>query len=122
MSELQRALARKQAVRQRVWRRLEEGGAARFPGAWGRIPNFTGAEAAAERLAASPAWRRASVIKVNPDAPQLPVRARALADGKLLYMAVPGLASPRPLHRPRPGSSVDAVPMLRELARARGPG
>src|SRR5205807_4799815 len=79
-----------------VWRRLEEGGAARFPGAWGRIPNFTGAEAAADQLAASPAWQRASVIKVNPDAPQLPVRARALADGKLLYMAVPRLASPRP--------------------------
>jgi 5-formyltetrahydrofolate cyclo-ligase len=96
MSELQQALARKQAIRERVWRRLEEGGAARFPGAWGRIPNFTGAEAAAERLAATPAWRRASVIKVNPDAPQLPVRARALADGKLLYMAVPRLASPRP--------------------------
>jgi 5-formyltetrahydrofolate cyclo-ligase len=36
------------------------------------------------------------VIKVNPDAPQLPVRARALADGKRLYMAVPRLAEPRP--------------------------
>jgi 5-formyltetrahydrofolate cyclo-ligase len=96
MSELEQALARKQAVRERVWRRLEEEGAARFPGAWGRIPNFAAAEAAAERLAASPAWRRASVIKANPDAPQLPVRARALADGKLLYMAVPRLASSRP--------------------------
>jgi 5-formyltetrahydrofolate cyclo-ligase len=36
------------------------------------------------------------VVKVNPDAPQLPVRARALADGKLLYMAVPRLAAERP--------------------------
>jgi 5-formyltetrahydrofolate cyclo-ligase len=90
------ALARKQAVRERVWRRLEEAGAVRFPGAWGRIPNFTGAEAAAERLASSPAWQQASVVKVNPDAPQLPVRARALAEGKLLYMAVPGLAGSRP--------------------------
>jgi 5-formyltetrahydrofolate cyclo-ligase len=96
MSELQQALARKQAVRERVWRQLEEEGVSRFPGALGRIPNFAGAEAAVERLAASPAWPRASVIKVNPDAPQLPVRARVRADGKLLYMAVPRLASSRP--------------------------
>jgi len=34
--------------------------------------------------------------QANPDAPQLPVRARALADGKLLYMAVPSLADERP--------------------------
>jgi 5-formyltetrahydrofolate cyclo-ligase len=36
--------------------------------------------------------RVARVLKANADAPQLPVRARALADGKLLYMAVPRLA------------------------------
>jgi 5-formyltetrahydrofolate cyclo-ligase len=36
------------------------------------------------------------VIKANPDSPQLPVRAQALADGKLLYMAVPRLAEPKP--------------------------
>jgi 5-formyltetrahydrofolate cyclo-ligase len=96
VGELGEALARKQALRERVWRCLQEAGAARFPGAWGRIPNFVGAEAAAERLASTPAWQRASVVKVNPDAPQLPVRARALAEGKLLYMPVPRLAAPRP--------------------------
>jgi 5-formyltetrahydrofolate cyclo-ligase len=96
VSGAEAAFARKQAVRELVWRRLQEHAAARFPGAWGRIPNFVGAEAAAERLAASPDWQRASVVKVNPDSPQLPVRARALADGKLLYMAVPRLASARP--------------------------
>jgi 5-formyltetrahydrofolate cyclo-ligase len=96
VGDLGEALARKQALRERVWRRLQEAGAARFPGAWGRIPNFVGAEAAADRLASTPAWQRASVVKVNPDAPQLPVRARALAEGKLLYMAVPRLAAPRP--------------------------
>ena len=36
------------------------------------------------------------MVKANPDAPQLPVRARALADGKLLYMAVPRLTDERP--------------------------
>ena len=62
MGGLEEALARKQAVRERVWRRLEEAGAARFPGAWGRIPNFTGAEAAADRLASSPTARPPGVI------------------------------------------------------------
>jgi 5-formyltetrahydrofolate cyclo-ligase len=86
----------KQAVRERVWALLEREGVARFPGAKGRIPNFAGAPAAAARLASHPAWRAARVLKANPDAPQLPVRARALADGKLLYMAVPRLTAERP--------------------------
>jgi 5-formyltetrahydrofolate cyclo-ligase len=86
----------KQAVREHVWALLEREGVARFPGAKGRIPNFAGAPAAAARLASHPAWRAARVLKANPDAPQLPVRARALADGKLLYMAVPRLTAERP--------------------------
>ena len=83
-------------MREAMWRRLEREHAARFPGAHGRIPNFVGAERAAERLAAEREWRRARVVKANPDAPQLPVRARALADGKRTYMAVPRLRSARP--------------------------
>jgi 5-formyltetrahydrofolate cyclo-ligase len=79
-----------------VWRLLEKEGVARFPGAKGRIPNFVGAEAAAERLASLPDWKRAKVVKANPDSPQLPVRTRALAEGKLVYMAVPRLAEAKP--------------------------
>jgi 5-formyltetrahydrofolate cyclo-ligase len=86
-------------VRERVWATLEREGAARFPGARGRIPNFREAEAAAERLASLPEWRRARVVKSNPDSPQLPVRRRALADGKLVYMAVPRLREERPFIR-----------------------
>jgi 5-formyltetrahydrofolate cyclo-ligase len=86
----------KQQVRGRVWRALEEQGAARFPGARGRIPNFRGAEAAAARLAALHEWTGARVVKSNPDAPQLPVRRRARKDGKTLYMAVPRLTDERP--------------------------
>jgi 5-formyltetrahydrofolate cyclo-ligase len=86
----------KQAVRERIWSRLEREGVARFPGARGRIPNFAGAETAAERLSGLPEWTEARVLKANPDAPQLPVRARALADGKLVYLAVPRLAGPFP--------------------------
>jgi 5-formyltetrahydrofolate cyclo-ligase len=86
----------KQEFRDRIWRLLEERGAARFPGTRGRIPNFAGAEAAAERLAGRDEWRKATVIKANPDSPQLPVRTRALKDGKLVFMAVPKLAEPSP--------------------------
>jgi 5-formyltetrahydrofolate cyclo-ligase len=93
----------KRAVRERVWALLERERAARFPGATGRIPNFAGAPTAAARLASLPAWRAACVVKANPDAPQLPVRARALADGKLLYMAVPRLADERPFILLDPG-------------------
>lgn len=69
---------------------------ARFPGADGRIPNFTGAEAAAELLRGMPEWQRATALKANPDSAQLPVRQRALEDGKIVYMAVPRLAEPEP--------------------------
>ncbi|MBI5628854.1 MAG: 5-formyltetrahydrofolate cyclo-ligase, partial [Candidatus Rokubacteria bacterium] len=60
----------KQDVREATWRLLEVHRAARFPGAKGRIPNFVGAERAALALASLGAWKRARVIKVNPDAPQ----------------------------------------------------
>jgi 5-formyltetrahydrofolate cyclo-ligase len=86
----------KQAFRERVWSRLQKAGAARFPGARGRIPNFTGAEAAAQRLAGLPEWERAGAMKANPDSPQLPVRTRALQDGKIVYMAVPRLTADKP--------------------------
>lgn len=87
----------KQHVRQRVWELLDRAGVTRHPaGVYGKIPNFVGADAAADRLAASPAWRSATVVKANPDKAQVPVRARALAEGKRLYMAVPKLADERP--------------------------
>ena len=86
----------KDAIRERTWALLERERVARFPGAPGRVPNFLGAEVAARRLAAADAWATAATVKANPDAPQLPVRAAALGDGKLLYMAVPRLTEPDP--------------------------
>jgi 5-formyltetrahydrofolate cyclo-ligase len=89
--------ALKQHFRERVWRQIDADPAVRtLRPAAGRIPGFVGAEAAAERLAALPAWRSARVLKLNPDTPQRPVRRCALESGKLLYMAVPRLASERP--------------------------
>jgi len=86
----------KQEVRERVWDLLQREGAARFPGARGRIPNFRGAERAADRLAELPEWGNAQVVKSNPDSPQLPVRRLARKEGKTLYMAVPRLAEAKP--------------------------
>lgn len=82
----------KQRIRERVWDALDESGVARFPfPPHGRIPNVAGAADAADRLTETDAWRTADVVKANPDAPQLPVRRRALRDGKTVYMAVPRL-------------------------------
>ena len=89
-------LAAKAALRQEVWAAMRAAKVARFPGAAGRIPNFTGAEAAAERLRGLPAWQAAGTVKANPDSAQWPVRQRALEDGKTVYMAVPRLAEPEP--------------------------
>ena len=90
----------KQALRERVWDELEGSGEARFPfPPHGRIPNFAGAETAADRLTEQAEWREADVLKANPDAPQLPVRRRALREGKTLYMAQPRLTSEEPFLR-----------------------
>ena len=100
-------LAAKAALRQEVWASLTAAHVARFPGAAGRIPNFTGAEAAAERLRERPEWQRARALKANPDSAQLPVRQRALQDGKTVYMAVPRLAEPDPFFLLDPGHLAD---------------
>jgi len=91
-------------LRDEVWAALRRAGAARFPGAEGRIPNFVGAEAAADRLRDRREWHGAATVKANPDSPQLPVRRRALEDGKTLFMAVPRLADARPFFRLDPAA------------------
>jgi 5-formyltetrahydrofolate cyclo-ligase len=88
----------KQAVRERVWGILDAADAVMDGTAHGRIPDFRGAQAAADELAALPAWRDSRVVKSVPDRAQLPVRARALTEGKLVYMAVPKLAHPKPFY------------------------
>ncbi|WP_067799859.1 5-formyltetrahydrofolate cyclo-ligase [Actinomadura formosensis] len=87
----------KQVVRDRVWRLLEREGAVP-DGSYGKIPGFRGAEATAERLAELEIWQQARTVKANPDWAQLPIRVRALEDGKLLFMAVPRMASLQPFY------------------------
>ncbi|WP_266078254.1 5-formyltetrahydrofolate cyclo-ligase [Haladaptatus caseinilyticus] len=98
----------KDDLRDRIWTRLEDDGIARFPfPPHGRIPNFAGAKAAAARLADLPEWRDANVVKANPDAPQLPVRRRALSEGKTVYMAQPRLRDEKPFMKLDPAEIED---------------
>jgi 5-formyltetrahydrofolate cyclo-ligase len=86
----------KQTLRERIWALLERRRVARFPfPVAGRIPNFHGAERAAALAAALPEWKAARRLKCNPDAPQRPLRLRALREGKVVFMAVPRLTDER---------------------------
>ena len=79
-----------------MWALLRKRRVARFPfPITDRIPNFVGAERAAARAGELPEWRRARRIKCNPDAPQRPLRLRALREGKIVFMAVPRLRAAR---------------------------
>lgn len=75
---------------------MEREGVARFPGAEGRIPNFAGAKLAAQKLGGHRTWKRARVVKANPDSPQTHVRRLALEQGKQVIMAVPRLRTAEP--------------------------
>jgi len=89
-------VSEKSEIRERVWALLTARRVARFPlPLHDRIPNFSGAEAAARRLTELPEWRAARRIKCNPDAPQRAVRLAALREGKTLFMAVPRLRAAR---------------------------
>jgi len=86
----------KDEIREKVWSRLQEQKVARFPGAEGRIPNFIGAEACARVISQIQFWKKAKVLKVNPDSPQRAIRQKALEEGKIIYMDVPRLHSDKP--------------------------
>ena len=88
----------KDVVRNDVWRALEADGVAVGP-AWSMIPNFVGADVAAWHLAQTPEWKSAKTIKTNPDAAQIPIRIRALYEGKLVFAPVPYLTRDFPYLR-----------------------
>jgi len=90
--------ADKDVLRDEVWTALESTAVNVGP-VRSRIPNFAGADLAAWRLAQVPAWKAARVVKCNPDPPQIPVRLRALHEGKILYAPVPELTRGFPFVR-----------------------
>jgi 5-formyltetrahydrofolate cyclo-ligase len=82
----------KQTLREIVWEEMTNKKAGRFPFPLrGRIPNFAGAEKAAALVFELEEYKRAEVVKVNPDSPQLPVRAQVIRDGKTLLVPTPRL-------------------------------
>jgi len=98
----------KRSIRERVWDDMEEAGVARFPfPPHGRIPNFAGADEAAELLAGTEPWEAAGSIKANPDAPQRPARLRALEQGTVVYQAVPRLTDEEAFLELDPGAIED---------------
>lgn len=83
----------KGAAREFVWDLMREQRVARFPfPIRGRIPNFKGAEAAAERLFEIDPWKSARYLKINPDSPMRPLRIAALKRGITYFMPTPRLA------------------------------
>ena len=82
----------KWVIRKRIWDLMEEKNIARFPRpVHHRIPNFDGAQEAADRLATLQEFQMANTIKVNPDTPQRPVRHLVLQNGKTLLTPQPRL-------------------------------
>jgi len=91
-------LTQKATIRERVWQTLAAAGASPAD-VRGRIPDFRGAAQAADRLTILTEWQQATTVKANPDQAQQPVRAHALREGKLLFMAVPKLTDIKPFYR-----------------------
>jgi len=80
----------KEEIRQRIWNLLEETNIARFPRpVFNRIPNFVGADIAADKIIKSEFFKQSRVIKVNPDSPQRKIREKILESGKILVMPTP---------------------------------
>jgi 5-formyltetrahydrofolate cyclo-ligase len=79
-------------IRRAIWDHMEENDIARYPRpVHHRIPNFDGADDAANRLATLPEFRDANIVKVNPDTPQRRVRHHVLEGGKTLLTPQPRL-------------------------------
>lgn len=85
-----RLLSRRERLRRRIWHLMEEAGVLTFPlEVFGRVPNFIGAEQAAELLAQQPEFERAKVIFVSPDHVLRRVRELVLESGKVLAVSLP---------------------------------
>ena len=109
----------KDKLRASIWTALQASGTG-IGKIWDSIPNFLGADMAAEKLSQHPIWKEAKVIKSNPDSPQIPVRYRALRDGKLLYMPVPQLAKEFPFVLLDPTKLVEKGVAFEDAARKEG--
>ncbi|OYT27158.1 MAG: 5-formyltetrahydrofolate cyclo-ligase [Thermoprotei archaeon ex4572_64] len=80
----------KRMLRERIWNLLVEKDLADFPKPpHGRVPNFKGSDLACEKVLELDEFRKANVVKINPDAPQRRCRELVLEFGKVLIMPTP---------------------------------
>ncbi len=87
-------MGNKENIRNKIWNRLKENDVARFPfPVEGRIPNFEGADRAADRIMSLDLFKESSRVKVNPDSPQRPIRTEVLKQEKTLLVPSPRLRS-----------------------------
>ncbi|MCS7111041.1 MAG: 5-formyltetrahydrofolate cyclo-ligase [Ignisphaera sp.] len=83
----------REGIRRRIWSLMESENIALFPRpVYGRIPNFVGAEEATYKFVHGELFKKARVVKVNPDAPQRAVREAVLRAGKVLIMPTPRIS------------------------------
>lgn len=83
----------KRVIREKIWRMMETRDIPIFPRpVYGRIPSFKGQSEAASKLFSTNEWREARLIKINPDAPQQPIRKKGLEEGKIVLVASPRLS------------------------------
>lgn len=88
----------KDRLRQKIWDLLDAENIGRTGPVRGKIPNFHGADRAARLLTRHSGWAAARVVKANPDKAQAEVRLAAVTSDKLLYMAVPRIATEEPFY------------------------
>ncbi|XP_051139948.1 5-formyltetrahydrofolate cyclo-ligase-like protein COG0212 isoform X2 [Andrographis paniculata] len=82
----------KWTIRKRIWNLMEARDIAQFPRpVHHRIPNFVGANIAADKLSELEVFKAANCVKVNPDTPQKQVRFLTLNGGKKLITPQPRL-------------------------------
>ncbi|XP_011862080.1 PREDICTED: methenyltetrahydrofolate synthase domain-containing protein-like [Vollenhovia emeryi] len=74
----------KSSFRRKVWDYMTKNELVNFPvNIYKRIPNFKGAAEVAQWLIELDVFKKARVIKINPDKPQEPVRFSALEANKV---------------------------------------
>lgn len=89
----------KSSFRRKVWDYMMKNELVNFPvSIYKRIPNFKGAAEAAQRLIELDEFKKARVIKINPDKPQEPVRFLALQANKEIIVPIPRLRTGLFLH------------------------
>ncbi|XP_012234403.1 methenyltetrahydrofolate synthase domain-containing protein [Linepithema humile] len=109
----------KSSFRQKIWDYMTKNELVNFPvNIYKRIPNFKGAAEAAQRLAELDEFKKAKIIKINPDKPQEPVRLLALEANKEIIVPIPRLRSGLFLHvTPVAGATKEQLKILASMPR-----